>query len=168
MTDAGAIGSVMPFPAPNALAVANVRLHANAERLVSAVNTLDRLLVPAIAADYLDALYGLTRLWRDEFLGSSVYDPFCAESADGRVVEGLTYLRGQGIHRAVVLSKLGGVADYYYDHYNCWTWIADAPLTGMKVSGSYQQHFADREVRITMDSAERFCMALPQAGREVA
>lgn len=143
--------------AENRLAIADHRLKRNLDQLIAEVDTLDSVSVPAAAADFLDALYGFTRLLREVLIGKSMFDELCASSPDGHVVEGLTYLRGQGVHQAVGLSKLDGrIAEYYYSHYECWAWSPDALRTSRATSQSYQQYVADQEVRVTLDAVLRF------------
>lgn len=147
--------------ADNRLAVATYRLERNIQQLVTEVDKLDVVSVPAAAADFLDALYGFTRLFREALIGQIRFDELCASSPDGHVVEGLTYLRGQGVHQAVSLSKLDGrTAEYFYGHYECWSWTPDVPLTGSAISQSYQQYVADHEVRVTLAAIERFRSSL--------
>lgn len=123
----------------------------------------DRLVVPATAADLLDAMYALTRHWRKTLLDPSTYDDMCRASDDGRVVGGLTHLRNWGVHDAVVLSDFTDrVGKYFYDHYGCWVWQANAGTGNDELSTMYHHAVADREVRLSLKGVRRFLFeALP-------
>jgi hypothetical protein len=151
-----------------------VRQHLN--RMAKAVNTTDRLDVPATAADLLDALYALTRYWRG--LDTNKYDDACRSSEDGKIVGGLTHLRGEVVHHAVVkqnhssddgeaVDKVSLVQtaanlentypERYYAHYGSWNWYANAGGGG-ETGEMYREHVAGREVMTTLDAITRFAL----------
>lgn len=123
------------------------RVRRHIGRLTEAASSTDLLHAPAAAADLLDALYALTRFWRDQ--GADQYDTACQASDAGRVVGGLTHLRGQAVHHAVVAGNFADhVAEHYYDHFGSWVWYADA-AGGGDIAAMYQSHVANREIMTT-------------------
>lgn len=144
----------------DARVVGEYRVDEHLARLADAVNTTDTIRVRATAADTLDALYSPTRLWRGTLLSGAAYDGACRETDSGRVVAGLTHLRGRAVHHAVVLSDFTDrVAEYYYDHYGCWVWRSVTPPDSSELATDYSQVVADQEVRVTIESVRQFLFA---------
>lgn len=128
---------------PGAAQLAVVRLIRNTERLIVAVDSPAPDVAPVAAADYLDALYAAKELWRKHVLGPADYDALVQAEPVGLATEGMTYLRGQGVHQAVQLSAFDGrIAAYYYSHYGCWAWTQDAPVVDKWFAHAYRDHVA--------------------------
>lgn len=150
-------GRSLRYMSDDVRTVAEHRATVHLRRLDDAVNTSDALRVLSAAADALDAAYSLTRLWRGELLSQQVYDDACRDTASGRAVGGLTYLRGRAVHQAVVLSDFTGrVAKYFYDHYGCWVWRSVPDLGTTEVAVMYSDTVAGTEVRVTTDQVRQF------------
>jgi hypothetical protein len=137
--------------------ITEYRLRQHADALAAAVKTTDSLVVPAAAADLVAALYDLTRYWRDQ--DTARYDELCRSSDDGKTVGGLTHLRGQATHHAVVTSAFtDAYAERYYDHYGCWTWYADAAVTRDEIAEMYRDHVAGKDAAATLPAVTRFSL----------
>jgi hypothetical protein len=73
-------------------------------------------------------------------------------------VGGLTHLRGQAVHHALVASNFADrVAELYYDHFGSWVWYAGA-RGGGEIAAMYQSHVANREVMATLNSVMQFAL----------
>ena len=154
----------MPDPVvPGAAQLAVERLIRNTERLILAVDSAAPDVAPVAAADYLDALYAAKEFWRKHVLGPTAYDALVQAERVGLAIEGMTYLRGQGVHQAVQLSAFDGrTAAYYYSHYGCWAWTQDAPVADRWWAHAYRDHVAGREVRVVIEGVCRFFDTLPK------
>jgi hypothetical protein len=132
------------------------RLNMNRQRLWNAVNTLNELAVNACACDYLDALYQVTRFWRGR-LGAATYDRACGMTANGRVVAGLTWLRGMEAHHIVTPGfARDRTAEYMYDHYLCWDWTRTPPEGAEGIRDDYVAMVAGKEIRVILDQVDEF------------
>lgn len=153
----------------NTLTVCEYRVEDHLARLWDAVNTTDPVRVLSTAADTLDAVYALTRLWRGTLLSKPRYDAACREEEGGRIVAGLTHLRGRAVHHAVVLSDFTDrVAQYYYDHYGCWVWRS-VTSSSDELAAMYSQHVAGQEVRVTIEPVRQFLLSdLPTRLRPIS
>jgi hypothetical protein len=143
----------------DARTVAEHRVAGHLRRLDDVVNTTDALRVLTTAADALDALYSLTRLWRGGLLSEQAYDDACRDAGTGRAVGGLTYLRGRAVHQAVVLSDFTDrVAEYFYDHYGCWVWRQVSDIGATELAVMYRDSVAGAEVRVTTEQVRQFLL----------
>jgi hypothetical protein len=73
----------LPWSGVRANLTANHRLDRNLRQLATEVDTLEVVSVGAATADFLDALYGFTRLWREKLLGKEEFDLLCESTDEG-------------------------------------------------------------------------------------
>ena len=97
----------------------------------------------------------MTRYWRTT-LTASVYDRACSASVEGRVVAGLTWLRGREAHHIATPSSASGrISRYFYDHYNCWDWTPTPPAGGEPIRDDYVNAVAGREIRVVQIEVDK-------------